>query len=224
MDKSAREIFFDKDGICNFCHQAQKALKEIEVEKPNLNKWIEQIKKDGRNKHFDCLLGLSGGVDSSTTLHYASKLGLRPLCFSVDNGWDDPIAVENVKHLVEKLQVPFKKIKIDKEKFRESQSAFLKGGIKNVEAITDHILFATTYEMADIYDCKYIVSGGNTSEESIMPHSFGEEDPRDLRFIKEVYKKMTGKKLTGLPTISLLQEQYYRLIKRIKIIRLLDYL
>jgi len=220
MDKSAEEIKFDEDGICNFCKQAQKALKEIRIESLNLTKRIEQIKKDG-NK-YDCLIGLSGGVDSSTVLHYAIKLGLRPLCFSLDNGYNKPEANENIKNLVEKLEVPFEIYKIDLKKYTELQKAFFKAGIKNIEAITDHILFAVSYKLANKYKIKWIISGGNTATESVMPASWG-EDPRDLYWIKSVYKKMTGKKLKGLPMISLLEEQYYRLIKGIKFFRLLDY-
>ncbi|KKQ48578.1 MAG: N-acetyl sugar amidotransferase [Candidatus Shapirobacteria bacterium GW2011_GWE1_38_10] len=223
MDLSAKEIIFDDNGICNFCHQAQKALKEIEAEKPNFNKWIKKIKQDGQGKDYDCLIGLSGGVDSSTVLLYAVKIGLRPLCFSVDNGWNDPKADENIMRLVEGLKVPFYRYVINLKKFSELQSAFMRGGIKNLEAITDHILMATTYEMANKYNIKWIISGGNTATESIMPASWG-EDARDLRFIKAVYKKITDGKLRGLPVISLIKEQYYRLWKQIKIFRILDFL
>lgn len=224
LDGSAEELTLDQRGVCNFCHQAQQALKEIKAEKKNLARIIPQIKKAGAGKNYNCLIGLSGGVDSSTVLHYAVELGLRPLCFSVDNGWNDPKADENIMRLVETLRVPFYRYTIDFKKFRELQLAFMKGGVMNLEAITDHILMAVTYEIANKYGIKYILSGGNTSEESIMPVSFGPEDPRDLRFIRAVYKQMTGKKLAGLPTISLLQEQYYRLIKQIKFVRLLDYI
>ncbi len=223
LDKSANEIFFDSEGICNFCHEAQQALKEIEAEKHNLPKIIEQIKKDGENKKYDVLCGISGGVDSSTALHYAVKLGLRPLCLTMDNGYNNPIADANILKLVETLKVPLFRYVIDLDKFKELQSVFMKGGIMNLEMLTDHILFSVSYELANKYGIKWIISGGNTATESIMPRSFGEEDPRDLYFIKSVYKKMIGKRLTGLPTISLLQEQYYRLIKQIKTFRLLDY-
>lgn len=223
MDLSSSEIIFDSEGVCNFCHQAQKALKEIETEKPNLNKWIEQIKKDGKGKKWNCLIGLSGGVDSSSVLHNAIKLGLRPLCFSLGNAWNDPKADENVRRLVEKLKVPFVTYKIDLQKYRELQGAFMRGGVKNIEAVTDHILFAVTYEMAVENKIKWILTGGNTATESIMPVLWG-EDPRDLYWIKSVYKKMAGRRLKGLPMISLFKEQYYRLVKRIKFFRLLDYL
>jgi N-acetyl sugar amidotransferase len=220
MDKSAEEIIFDDKGVCNFCHQAQKSLQENKEEKHRLPDIIEKIKGKGK---YDCLIGLSGGVDSATVLHFAMELGLKPLCFTMDNGWNDPKADENVLRMVEALKVPLYRYVIDLKKFKELQGAFLKAGIKNLEAITDHILFAITYEMANKYGIKYILTGGNTATESIMPASWG-EDPRDLKWIKAVYKSQTGKSLKGLPTISLLKEQYYRLIKQKKFIRLLDFI
>lgn len=221
MDTTA-EITFDENGVCCFCHQAKQALAEIEKEKHNLQSIVDQIIKDGSGNKYDCLIGLSGGVDSSTVLYNAIKLGLRPLCFSFENTWNTPMANENIMRLVETLKVPFYRYNIDIKKYGELQEAFFKGGIRNIEAITDHILFAITYEMAVKYNIKWVLSGGNTATESIMPASWG-EDPRDLRWIKAVYKKHTGKKLVGLPVISLIKEQYYRLIKRIKFVRLLDY-
>jgi N-acetyl sugar amidotransferase len=215
MDKSAEEITFNKKGVCNFCEQAQKSLKEIKEGKLDISKI--------KGKKYDCLIGLSGGVDSSMVLHHAVKMGLKPICFSLDNGWNTEKADENVRKLVNKLGVKHIIYKIDLEKYRELQSAFLKRGIKNAEAPTDHILFAVTYELANKYGIKYILTGGNVATESIMPASWG-EDPRDLKWIKAVYKSVTGKKLIGIPTISLLKEQYYRLIKRIKFVRLLDFI
>lgn len=222
MDKSAEEITFNSEGVCNFCLSAEKALKEIELEKENLPDIISKIKNDGKNRNYDCLIGLSGGVDSSMVLHHAVELGLRPLCFTLDNGWNDPKADENVMNLVEGLRVPLFRYVIDIRKFRELQTAFIGSGIKNIEAITDHILFAATYEMASKYGIKWILTGGNVATESIMPESWG-EDPRDLRWIKDVFRKNTKKRLKGLPTISLLKEQYYRLVKQIKFLPLLNY-
>ncbi|MEQ1846345.1 MAG: N-acetyl sugar amidotransferase, partial [Nitrospira sp.] len=151
MDKSAEEITFDENGVCNFCHQAQRALNEIALDRPNLPKIIERIKKDGRGRKYDVLMGLSGGVDSSTALIHAVGLGLRPLCFTVDNGWNDPKADENIMRLVEGLRVPFYRYNIDHKKFKILQSAFIKAGLPNLEIPTDHILMAVTYEMAAQY-------------------------------------------------------------------------
>ena len=221
MDGSAEELVLDEKGFCNFCNQAEQSLKEIELEKPNLNKILKNIRESGEK--YDCLIGLSGGVDSSMTLHHAVNMGLKPLCFSVDNGWNDPKADENIMRMVEKLKVPFYRYTIDLDKFRELQSAFLKAGVPNIEIPTDHVLMAVSYEMADKYGIKWILSGGNVATESIMPPSWG-YNARDLTHIKDIYKQMTGKRLGGLPLCGVWKWNYYRWISGIKIFYPLDYL
>lgn len=220
MDVSAKEITFDENGVCNFCKQAERSLNLATLSRSTLPLLLEEIKQGNK---YDCLIGLSGGVDSSMVLHHAVKLGLKPFCFSVDNGWNDPKADLNIMKMVEKLRVPFYRYTIDLEKFKELQAAFIRAGQKNIEIPTDHILMATSLETASRYGIKYILSGGNVATESIMPASWG-YNARDLVHIKDVFKKMTGKKLTGLPTCSLLKWNYYRWIKRIKTVYLLDYL
>lgn len=223
MDKSAEEITFDENGVCNFCHTAQRELQLAKQNIDKLDSFVEQIKKDGKGKKYDVLIGLSGGIDSSYTLHKAIELGLRPFCYSVDNGWNDPKADENILRMVEQLKVPFVRYTIDLKKFHELQSAFIKAGQKNLEIPTDHILMATTYEMASKYDIKWVLSGGNVATESIMPASWG-YNARDLVHIKDVFFKMKHKKLTGLPTCGLLKWNYYRWIKKIKIFYILDHI
>ena len=221
MNVSDQDIAFDNSGKCSHCRQAQKALKEIEAEKHKLPEIINKIKAE--KGKYNCLIGLSGGIDSSTTLHHAIKLGLKPLCFSLDNGWQDPKAQENIMKLVEGLKVPYYRYNIDLQKFRELQSAFMRAGLINIEIPTDHILMATTYEMASKYGIKWILSGGNVATESIMPPSWS-YNARDLTHIKDVYKKMTGKRLRGLPVCGLLKWNWYRWIKSIKTLYLLDFL
>lgn len=215
IDISAKEITFDENGVCNFCHQAEKSLIEIKNEKLPIIA--------NKNSKYDCLIGLSGGVDSSYLLHMAVGMGLRPLCFSIDNGWNNPDADENIMRLVETLKVPFIRYTIDLDQFRRLQGAFIQAGVKNLEIPTDHILMASTYEMASKYGIKTILSGGNVATESIMPASWG-YNARDLVHIKDIYKRFTGKKLTGLPTCSLLKWNYYKWIKGINTVYLLDYL
>ena len=221
MDKSASEITFNALGVCNFCRQAQR---EIELVKGlNLASIVSEIKAAGKNKKYDVLIGLSGGADSSYALHSLCQLGLRPLCFTIDNGWNDPKADENIMRLVEGLKVPFYRYTIDVAKFRELQAAFMRAGLPNIEIPTDHILMAATYEMAAKNGIKYVISGGNVATESIMPASWG-YTARDLVHIKDVYQKNIGKKLTGLPVCSLLKWNFYHWVKGIKITYLLDYL
>lgn len=221
MNQSAEEITFDEKGVCNFCKIAQNELALIRLEPSKPNHWhiIQEMKK---GSPYSCLIGLSGGVDSSYMLHLAVKLGLKPLCFNVDNSYNSPESDENIMRLVETLKVPFFRYTIDTKKFRELQEAFIKAGQKNIEIPTDAVLLATSYELANKYKIGYILSGGNVNSESIMPASWG-YNARDLVHIKDVYKKMTGKKLKGLPTLSLLKWNYLKWIKRIKVLYLLDY-
>lgn len=216
MDVTAVEIVFTETG-CNFCDRAKQELDSVEGKIPYIK---GMINKDSK---YDVLIGLSGGADSSYALLLAVRLGLRPLCFSVDNGWNTKLADENIMKLVEGLKVPFYRYNIDLDKFVELQMSFIVAGQANIEIPTDHILMAVSLELADRYNIKTIISGGNVSTESIMPASWG-YNARDLVHIKDVYKKMTGKKLEGLPTCSLLKWNYYKWIKGIKTVYLLDYL
>lgn len=221
MDVSAPEIRFTETG-CNFCDDATKAWKEISSPSAIYQIIVEEIKKVGKGKKYDCLIGLSGGVDSTYALQAIKGLGLRPLAFSVDNGWNSSEADENIFNLVESLKVPFEKVVIDWVKFKELQSAFMHAGQKNIEIPTDHILMAVSLEMAARHGIKYIISGGNVATESIMPASWG-YNARDLVHIKAIYKWFKGYRLNDLPTCSLFKWNYYKWIKRIKTVYILDY-
>ena len=221
MDKTAEEIVFTETG-CNFCDTAWKLRPEH----------FDELQRDGyadvklpelkTNKKYDVLLGLSGGVDSSFCLHLLCKLGVRPLVFSIDNGWNDPKADENIMRMVEKLKVPFYRYTINLDVFRDLQASFMRAGQKNLEIPTDHILMASSYELASKYGIKTIISGGNWATESIMPESWGYQ-ARDLRHIKDVYRKHSQKTLRGIPTCGLFKFNYYKWIRGIRTINLLDY-
>lgn len=217
MDDTSEELVLDENGVCNFCHIAQKELSMIN----NRDLYNVIDKMDKHPDKYDCLIGLSGGVDSSTTLYYARFLGLNPLCFTMDNGFNDPRADENILKLVETLKVPLYRYVLDIEKFKEVQKAYIEAGLINVEAVYDHCLMAASYEMADRYGIKWIFSGGNVATESIMPASWS-YPARDLWNIKSIYKWATGKKLKGIPTCGILKFNWYKWIKRIKIFYPLD--
>lgn len=219
MDGSAQEIVFTETG-CNFCDGAKKELGKVDCGEWQIHK-VAMLKT--RPQKYDCVIGLSGGVDSSMALVHLVEEGLTPLCFSIDNGWNDPIADSNIMNLVEGLKVPFYRHTIDLDKFKELQATFLKAGVTNVEIPSDHLIITTAYHLANEYGIKYIVSGGNLVTESIMPYSWS-YPARDLKHIKDIYKKFTGKKLKGLPTMSLLRFNYYKWIKGIKVINILDWM
>lgn len=210
LDSTASEFYETPDG-CYFCDLALRHKPTGKM--PPLS---------SKHPKYDVLLGLSGGVDSSYCLHMLKKLGVRVLTFSVDNGYNDPKADENIMKLVEGMKVPFYRYVIDLDKYKELQAAYLMSGLKNLEVTTDHILMAAAYELADEYGIKTIISGGNWVTESIMPESWGYQ-PRDLKQIKAVYKKFMHKKLTGLPMCSLWQYNWYKWVKKIRTVNMLDY-
>jgi aminotransferase len=222
MDTSDPDITFNEAGVCNHCIEYGIKERQRKWEQGNLPNIVAQIKKDGEGRDYDCLLGVSGGVDSATCLDYLLALGLRPLCFSVDNGWNTKEADENIMRLVEGGRVPFYRYTIDLKTFRDLQRAFIASGTPNIEIPTDHILMAASYEVASKYNIKWIISGGNQATESIMPSAWG-YNARDLRFVKSIYRRYTGKRLSDLPTLSLCGYLYARFFKKIRILNLLDY-
>jgi hypothetical protein len=221
-DQVDSDIKFDERGICTYCIEFSKKEKIRHIEKNDLPWIIYGLHREGKANTYDCLLGLSGGVDSSLCLHYLVEQELRPLCYQVDNGWNTPEADENVMRMVETLKVPFYRYTIDLEKFRELQTAFIKSGTANIEIPTDHLLMATSYEMARKNNIKYIISGGNLATEGIMPTQWGYQ-ARDKKFIESVYGKTYLKKISGLPLMSLASYLYHRFLKGIQVINLLDY-
>lgn len=204
----------DEPDPCKYCLFADSMANERRAQKLELPWIIRKIKDQGGK--YDCLVGLSGGVDSSYALHKIIGQGLKPLCFSVDNGWQSPQADENIMRLVEGMKVPFYRYNIDLEAFKSLQRAFIRAGVKNIEIPTDHVLMATTYEMAHKYKIKTIISGGNWQTEGTMPDYYG-HNASDLTYIKAIGD------ISKLPHISLLKYLWRRNVEGIKIINILDY-
>lgn len=245
MDITAPEIVFYDIG-CNFCETAKRSLEEVACDKSLLLPIVKAIKDSQKGQTYDILVGLSGGVDSATALVRAVELGLRPLCFTLETGWNTKVADENIMRLVEGLNaelrqkaldrasagevmpmddlngIPLYRYVIDLPKFKELQAAYLQSGLKNIEVPTDHVLLAASMELATEHSIQYIVSGGNVATESIMPASWG-YNARDLVQIKAVYRKAFGKELTGLPVCSLFMWNVYKWLCGIRTWYILDH-
>lgn len=227
MDTTDSEIVFDKNGHCNHCTNALK-LKENEVYVPGVSekKWeqiVFNIKAKSKGKKYDCLMGVSGGVDSSYAVYLAVQSGLRPLLMHMDNGWDSEIAVQNIKNLVDGLGLDYISEVLDWNEFREVQLAFLKSSSVDLEIPTDVGILASTYQNTAKYGLNYIISGGNASGEAIHPLTWGYHRMRDMSYYKGIVKKFGNVQLKNVPHTGVWKEMYYKFVKDIRTIYILNY-
>lgn len=227
MDTSDSAIKFDKNGVCDHCNNFYENIKPNwdfgEDGRKRLNKLVEQIKKDGKGKKYDCVMGLSGGMDSSYLLYYAVEvLALRPLVLSVDTGWNTKVADRNIDNLVKGLGIELLKIKIDKEEMADLQLAFFKSQVAYQDLPQDHVIFASLYNYAVKNKIKHVLTGGNFSTECIRePIEWVYQN--DLRMIKDIHKKHGNVKLKNLPMTGMFKYKiYYRFFKGMKVHKPLD--
>lgn len=227
MDTSDPEITFDKNGICKHCYRYDNILQSRvfngNLAKSKLEEMIVKIKKKGKKNDYDCIVGVSGGVDSTYVAYLVKELGLRPLAIHFDNGWNSELAVSNIEKTLDKLNIDLYTYVIDWDMFSELQKTFLIGSTPDGEVPTDHAITALLFQEASKRGIKYIISGMNFSTESMSVRrwSYGHSD---WTFIKDVYKKNGGKKsLKGYPKFSFFNLFIYTFVKRIKVFSILNY-
>lgn len=227
MDTSDYEISFDGEGISNhFYEYNQKASALIENFDERENVFIsllEKIKGSGKGKTYDCLIGLSGGVDSSYITYLAGQNNLNALIVHFDNGWNSELAVNNIKKLIEKFNFDLHTLVVDWEEFKDIQLSFFKASVPNIEMVTDHAIIATLYKIARIYNIKYLLAGSNIVTEGILPSSWG-YDASDFKHIKEIHKLFGKTKFKTFPKLTLTDYFYYMIIRRVKKVNILNYL
>jgi len=229
MDTSDPEITFDKKGNCNHCDDFFKKYKNKiyhgEESDRQLEIIVNKIKNTkGKNK-YDCLIGMSGGVDSSYTAYKAVQLGLNPLAVHVDNGWDSEESVKNIKNICNKLNIDYQSYVLNWEDFKDIQLSIIKSSIVEVEIPTDIAVSGAIHKIASENNIKFIISGGNMATEGILPYLWF-YDPKDLRLLKSIQKRFgkNSNSLKSFPTFSYKEEIYYKFIRRIRLIYLLNYL
>ena len=227
MDTTEEEIIFDSGGICNHCVGALARFKEQLLPPEDRQKALEllvgKIKKEGKGKRYDCIIGVSGGCDSTTTAYLVKKLGLRPLAVHFDNGWDSELAVENIKKTLEKSKIDLYTHVVDWEEFRDLQLSFLKASVADCEVPTDHGISALLFKTAAREGVKFILSGGNLTTEAIMPSSWSYYN-QDLLFLKALHRKFGTVPLRTFPTISIPQYLYYVFVLGIRQVPFLNYI
>ncbi|MFA5849808.1 MAG: N-acetyl sugar amidotransferase [Bacteroidales bacterium] len=228
MDTSDPDIVFDEDGVCNHCRNfdinIRKQWLPNDEGKVRLQAIVDKIKKDGAGKQYDCILGLSGGVDSSYLALIAKKMGLRPLGVHVDTGWNRDVGMSNIESIVKVLNIDLFTQVIDWEEMRDLQVAYLKSGVENQDTPQDHVIFAALYRFAMDNRIRFVLSGSNYATESVLPTAWG-HDAMDLRQLKAIHKLYGTKKLKTYPTVNFFKYRfYYPYIKKMQVVDILNYI
>lgn len=189
-------LHLDKNGVCNHCHyyynEAKHYLKEGAEGERLLNETVAAIKQYGSNRQYDCLIGLSGGVDSSYVAYKAKELGLRALCVHFDNGWNSEQAVMNIHHIVNKLGFDLSTYVINWDEFKDLQLAYLKASVIDIEVLTDHAIYGTMFKIAKDNDIKYVLGGHNVTTEGVLPYhwTFNKKDYINIKAIHKLHGSM----------------------------------
>lgn len=219
-------ITFDEKGICNYYYQYQEAAaKNVHPGKEGenmLEDLVEKIKKNGKGKPYDCLIGLSGGVDSTYVAYLVKQLGLRPLAVHLDNGWDSELAVKNVENIITRLGFDLYTLVVDWEEFRDIQLSYLRASVVDIEVVSDHAIFATMYKLAKEKNIGYIISGTNIVTEFIMPPDWLYQK-MDFTNLKDIHRRYGKVRLRTYPSFDFRKYVYYSAVLRLTPISILNY-
>jgi N-acetyl sugar amidotransferase len=229
MDTSDSDIAFDARGRCDYCNNYEENIlpnwHADEHGHELLEQQIDKIKKHGKGRDHDCLIGVSGGVDSSYATYVAKeKYGLRPLLFHVDAGWNSQQAVNNVERLVDGLQVDLHTEVIDWFAMQDLQLAFFKAQVAHIDTPQDHAFFAGLYNFAAKFGFKYILTGANYSTECVREPLEWHYHASDLRQLKDIHDKFGTRSISTFPTADIFKYKLYlRFVKGVRIVKILDY-
>jgi N-acetyl sugar amidotransferase len=227
MDTSDSLIFFDIDGVCNHCHLYDKKMALLPKghdANEQLENLIAKIKVDGQGKDYDCIIGVSGGVDSTYVAYLVKNVyGLRPLAVHLDNGWNSEISVKNIENIVKKLDIDLFTYVIDWEEFRDIQLSFLKASTPDSEIPTDHAIFTILRKLGKKYKIDYVINGINQKTESHHPPMWS-QGHSDWKYIKNVHRIFGTKKIKTYPHgnfLTILEDTVSK--KWISILNYVDY-
>ncbi len=230
MDTSDNNIKFDDNGVCDHCLDFETYVKPKwntnDSGRKELEKLVGKIKESGKKNDFDCLLGLSGGVDSSYMLHLAVKeFGLKPLVFHVDGGWNSELSVHNINVMIEKLGLDLYTEVINWEEMKDFQLAFFKSAVPHIDIPQDHAFIATLYNFADKYNIKYILNGGNISTECVQYPMKYYYYGTDMKQIADIRKQFGNSKMETYPFSSIFRHKFYlKYLRGVNVVKPLNYM
>jgi N-acetyl sugar amidotransferase len=218
------DIVFDENGVCNYCKLHDALDRRYPLDKNSekvLKSNINKIKEKGKNKRYDCIIGVSGGTDSTYVLYLAKKWGLRPLAVHFDNGWDSEIAVTNIKNATDKLDIDLYTYVMDWEEFKDLQISFLKASVPDAEIPTDIGIIGTLYLVANQERIKYVIDGHSFRTEGTSPIFWTYMDGKYIESVQNQFGKM---KLNKFPNVKMANLFYFSIIKGIHGFRPLEYM
>lgn len=229
MDSSDPTIIFDDKGVCDYCNNYYDKIlpnwRTDERGRSSIMKVVEKIKADGARKEYDCIIGISGGLDSSYLAHIAVKeFGLRPLFFHVDAGWNSDVSTHNIQKLIDGLRVDLYTEVVNWEEMKDLQRAFIKSQVPDIDTPQDLVFFSSLYNYAAKNGFKYIITGGNYSTECIRePLAWGSYYQTDMKYVNDIHKKFGEKKLMTFPRCDIFKYKIlYRLVYGIRVVKPLD--
>jgi len=230
MDTTDLQIQFDAVGVCDHCRVFQQKIQPSWVTdergRQKLYAMVERIRAHGKGRDFDCIIGMSGGIDSSYLLHLAkTELNLRPLVFHVDAGWNSQEAVNNIERLIDQLELDLYTDVIDWEEMKDLQLAFFKSGVPHIDTPQDHAFFATMYKFAEQHNVRHILTGANYSTECIRNPIEWMYYQSDLVQLQDIHRHFGTRPLVKFPTTNILRHKVFLpYIKRIKVVTPLNFL
>jgi N-acetyl sugar amidotransferase len=226
MDTRDPEITCDAQGVCHHCRNYDFAIEIAPFSQKNGKQKLEDLVKDiemsvpSFNK-YNCIIGMSGGVDSSYVAYLVKKYGLKPIAFHLDNEYNDPISVKNIKALVDKLNIDLVVKNVDWREYSDLQRSFLYASTPDIEIPTDYALDVVFHQLADEYKVRYMINGCNVRTESHLPREWS-QGHHDLKYIEDIHKKYGKVPLTNYPKMDFSTALKYRRIHTV--VSILNYI
>jgi len=228
IDSRISDVTFDENGVCNYCteflnNRSHILNKNPEDQRRELAAFVEKVKKSGKGKKYDCVVGVSGGVDSSWVLVQTVKLGLRPLAVHMDNGWNSELAQNNIENLVRKLGVDLFTYVIDWEEYRGLMQAFFDADVIDVELLYDNAMLRVIYQQTADHGLRYILTGINSATEGIRLPQNWTWNKFDKKNIEALAKRFGNMKIKSFPALGSLKWMWFYYVKLIQLTPFLDY-
>ena len=222
------KMTFDENGACNYVREYHERIKAELKDEAWRKSWftakVQEIKDAGKGKKYDCIMGLSGGTDSSYMAVWANENGLRPLVVHLDNGWNSELAVKNIENICSHFNYDLHTHVIDWEEFKALQIAYLRASVVDIEVLTDHAIQTVVLDLAAKHHINYSLSGFNLATEAVMPRGWT-YDKTDLNNLKDIVKQYGGiTKFKTFPTMRFLKRLYYHFFLKLESIHVLDFI